>query len=82
MADKPSKVVQIGGQTREEDVSLVDILDRVLHAGVVLQGSVVISLAGVVLIYLNLNAVLTSVATALKYANKELPRSSRKAGGS
>jgi hypothetical protein len=82
MADKPSKVVQIGGQTREEDVSLVDILDRVLHAGVMLQGSVVISLAGVDLIYLNLNAVLTSVATALKYANKELPRPSRKALGS
>jgi gas vesicle structural protein len=82
MADKPSKVVQIGGQTREEDVSLVDILDRVLHAGVMLQGSVVISLAGVDLIYLNLNAVLTSVATALKYANKELPPPSRKALGS
>ena len=81
MADKPSKVVQIAGQTREEDVSLVDILDRVLHAGVMLQGSVVISLAGVDLIYLNLNAVLTSVATALKYANKELPPS-RKALGS
>jgi len=82
MADKPSKVVQIAGQRREEDVSLVDILDHVLHAGVVLHGSVVISLAGVDLIYLNLNAVLTSVETALRYANKELPARSRKAASS
>ena len=50
----------------EEDVSLVEILDHVLNAGVVIHGSVVISLAGVDLVYLGLNVILTSVETALR----------------
>lgn len=54
----------------DEEVSLLDILDHVLNAGVVLHGSVVISVAGVDLVYLGLNAVLTSVETALKHINK------------
>ena len=53
----------------EEDPSLLDILDHVLNAGVVLHGSVVISIAGVDLIYLGLNAVLSSVETALRHVN-------------
>jgi hypothetical protein len=68
MAGNPSKVVLIGETgAEEEDVSLLDILDHVLNAGVVVQGSVVISLAGVDLVYLGVNAVLTSVETALKH---------------
>ena len=54
----------------EEEVSLLDILDNVLNAGVVLHGSVVISVAGVDLVYLGLNAILTSVETALKHVNQ------------
>jgi gas vesicle structural protein len=50
----------------DEDVSLLDILDHVLNAGVVIHGSLVISIAGVDLVYLGLNVVLTSVETALK----------------
>ncbi|HLJ28290.1 MAG TPA: gas vesicle protein [Candidatus Angelobacter sp.] len=50
----------------DEDVSLLDILDHVLNAGVVIHGSIVISIAGVDLVYLGLNVVLTSVETALK----------------
>jgi hypothetical protein len=49
----------------EEDISLLEILDHVLNAGVVIHGSLVISLAGVDLVYLGLNVVLTSVETAL-----------------
>ena len=48
------------------DISLLDILDHVLNSGVVIHGSLVISLAGVDLIYLGLNVVLTSVETALR----------------
>lgn len=44
--------------------SLVDLVNRVLDRGVVLTGEVTISVAGVDLVYLGLNAVLTSVATA------------------
>ena len=38
----------------------------VLNAGVLIHGSLVISLAGVDLVYLGLNVVLTSVETALR----------------
>ena len=56
-------------QSGDEEASLLDILDHVLNAGVVLHGSIVISIAGVDLVYLGLNAVLTSVETALKHVN-------------
>jgi hypothetical protein len=63
------EVVIIGSDPQDE-VSLLDILDHVLNAGVVIHGSLVISLAGVDLIYLGLNVVLTSVETALRQLNK------------
>jgi len=50
----------------EDEVSLLEIIDHVLNAGVVIHGSLVISLAGVDLVYLGLNVVLTSVETALR----------------
>ncbi len=59
-------VLLLGGDASDE-VSLLDILDHVLNAGVVVHGSVVISLAGVDLVYLGLNVVLTSVETALRH---------------
>jgi len=61
-------------QSEQEEVSLLEVLDHVLNAGVVIQGSVVISVAGVDLIYLGLNAVLTSVETALKHVRADLER--------
>jgi hypothetical protein len=57
--------IALGG-TAEDDVSLLDILDHVLNAGVIVHGSLVLSLAGVDLVYLGLNVVLTSVETALR----------------
>ena len=53
----------------EEEVSLLEILDHVLNAGVVIHGSLVISLAGVDLVYVGLNVILTSVETALRNLN-------------
>ncbi|MEK7282113.1 MAG: gas vesicle protein [Chloroflexota bacterium] len=47
----------------EEHVSLCETLDRVLNKGVVVCGEIIISVADIDLIYLNLNAVLTSVET-------------------
>ena len=58
-------VIAIGGGPNDE-LSLLDIIDHVLNAGVVIQGSIVISIGGVDLIYLGLNVVLTSVETALR----------------
>jgi hypothetical protein len=53
-------------QAGEEEVSLLEIIDHVLNSGVVVHGSLVISLAGVDLVYVGLNVVLTSVETALR----------------
>ena len=47
----------------EREVSLVEILDRALGAGVVITGDVTISLADVDLVYLNLRLLLGSVGT-------------------
>jgi hypothetical protein len=58
-------IISIGGDGSDE-LSLLDILDHVLNAGVVIQGSIVISIAGVDLVYVGLNVVLTSVETALR----------------
>lgn len=62
--------VVIVESSAEDEVSLLDILDHVLNAGVVVHGSVVLSLAGVDLVYVGLNAVVTSVETAIKHIGK------------
>ena len=43
------------------DIALVDLLDRLLGTGVVIAGDVVISLAGIDLVQIRLNALITSV---------------------
>ncbi len=45
-------------------MSLCEVLDRVLNTGVVIVGDIVISVAGIDLIYLGLQLTLTSVETA------------------
>lgn len=47
--------------TTDEELTLVELVDRLLNRGVVLTGEAVISVAGVDLIYLGLNVVLTAV---------------------
>lgn len=49
--------------TSSKDVALVEILDRVLDKGVVISGDIVISVAGVDLIYLGLRTLLSSMET-------------------
>jgi hypothetical protein len=49
-----------------EHVSVCDVLDRVLNKGVVIAGEVVLSVAGIDLVYVGLHAMLTSVETALR----------------
>lgn len=48
-----------------EDVTLLDLADRLLAKGVSITGDVVISVAGVDLVYLSLRALLASVDTAM-----------------
>ena len=44
--------------------SLVDVLDRLLDTGVVVDGQIVLTVAGVDLVYLGVRALLASVDTA------------------
>ncbi len=47
----------------EKDVTLLEILDRVLDKGVIVSGDLVISVADVDLIYVGLRVLLSSVET-------------------
>ena len=67
MGAKPEYMVVGGG---ESEVSLLEILDHVLNSGVVIHGSLVISLAGVDLVYVGLNVILTSIETAVRNLDK------------
>ena len=49
-----------------EDVALVDLADRLLDKGVAIAGDLVISVAGVDLVYISLRALVASVETALE----------------
>jgi hypothetical protein len=51
-----------GGAARSQvQIALVDLLDRLLGAGVVISGDVVISLAGVDLVQVRLHALVATV---------------------
>jgi len=57
-----------------DEVSLLDILDHVLNSGVIIHGNLVISLAGVDLVYVGLDVILSSVETAFRHMiTKPLP---------
>ena len=49
--------------TKSKDVTLLELLDRILNKGVVISGDIVISVADVDLIYLGLKVLLSSVET-------------------
>lgn len=49
--------------TKSQEVTICELLDRILNKGVVLSGEVIISVADIDLIYLGLQAILTSVET-------------------
>ncbi|MDP3046404.1 MAG: gas vesicle protein [Chloroflexota bacterium] len=48
----------------EQNIALIDLLDRILDKGVILWGDITISVADVDLVYVGLKVLLTSVETA------------------
>jgi hypothetical protein len=48
----------------DRDVALVDLVDRLLGGGVVIAGDLTLAVADVDLVYVQLRALITSVATA------------------
>ena len=69
-ASATTNAVIFTGDDPGDEMTLLDILDHVLNQGVVLRGNVIISLAGVDLVYLGLDVILTSVETALRHVRQ------------
>jgi len=53
--------------TRDKHATLVDLLDRVLDKGLVIDADIIISVAGIPLLGVNLRAALAGMETMLKY---------------
>lgn len=50
-----------------KDIALIDILDVILDKGVAIKGDLIISIAGVDLVYLDLRVLIASVETLVQY---------------
>jgi hypothetical protein len=48
----------------EQDVALIDLVDRLLGGGVVIAGDITLAVADVDLVYVGLRALIASVASA------------------
>ncbi|HEY7354113.1 MAG TPA: gas vesicle protein GvpJ [Terriglobales bacterium] len=68
----PANTVIFAGDDPSDEFTLLDILDHVLNQGVIIRGNLIISLAGVDLVYVGLDVILTSIETALKHMNAAL----------
>ena len=55
----------IGGSAAAGRADLCDLLDRLIDTGVVARGSIVISVAGIQLIYIELSLLVASVEAAV-----------------
>jgi hypothetical protein len=51
------------GASRERDLTLVDLLDRLLGGGVVVQGEIMLAAADIDLVHVGLSLVVASVDT-------------------
>ena len=74
--EAPSKP-RLGRHSRQRRVSLCETLDRVLNKGAVIAGDIVISVAGVELVYVQLSLLVSSVETMRQWSqsNQALARS-------
>lgn len=70
MASQPKE--RRPGSRGTDDCTLVEALDRLLTTGVVVNGDLVVSVAGVELLYAGLNLVLASVDTMERFG-AEMP---------
>ncbi|WP_173918092.1 gas vesicle protein [Halobacillus sp. Marseille-Q1614] len=51
---------------KNKEVGLIDILDTVLDKGVAIKGDLIISIAGIDLVYLDLRVLISSVETLVQ----------------
>ena len=60
----------VGEEWENTDLSLLETLDHVLNRGIVIAGEITISVANIDLIFLGLNAIVSSVETAHEVLRK------------
>ena len=73
MAEQRAQIVLVGDD-ESSDLTLLDLIDHVLNTGVIIRGNLVLSLAGVDLVYVGLDVIVSSVETALRHmAKSSLP---------
>ncbi|MYL20909.1 gas vesicle protein [Halobacillus litoralis] len=53
-------------QFENRDIALIDILDTVLDKGVAIKGDIIISIAGIDLVYLDLKVLISAVETLVQ----------------
>ena len=83
MPEQTPEIVLIGNE-ESPDLTLLDLVDHVLNTGVIIRGNLVLSLAGVDLVFLGLDLMVTSVETALRHMGNSatVPRAgARRSGG-
>lgn len=74
--DRAGEPVTTDNATGRRQVALVDLLDRLLGAGVVLSGDIMISIAGVDLVEVRLRALITSVRAEMRASDPSVDRAS------
>ncbi|MFE0621203.1 gas vesicle protein [Priestia aryabhattai] len=60
-------------QTLEQkDIALIDILDMILDKGIAIKGDLLISIAGIDLVYLDLRVLISSVETLIGSHDRQI----------
>lgn len=68
------KTVSIPDLQKKKDITLLDVLDRALHKGVIIGGDLVISVADVDLLYVGIKVLLSSIETMESLKGACLPK--------
>jgi hypothetical protein len=63
MREPPRRVADLDRARQAREVSLVDLVDRLLDGGVVIHGDITLAVADVDLLYVGLRALVASVET-------------------
>jgi len=62
--------LSVSQQLTKKELTVIDLLDRILDKGVVINGDITISIVGVDLLSLKINLVIASLETAKRYGLK------------
>ena len=56
----------------QKDIALIDILDVILDKGIAIKGDLLISIAGIDLVYLDLRVLISSVETLISSHDRQI----------